>query len=134
MGDDGGVRGRSGLDAGLGRDEGRQGQGLATRRAAQTQPTAGGAPGGAAPRRRAHRWTLLYRRARTAAVQLEQNNTELQEANAVRDHLVAVVSRELRTLLTGLAGIVEILQDGRDLLAPRKINDVLGCADALTAG
>lgn len=76
--------------------------------------------------------TLLYRRVRVAAVRLEASNTELQEANAVRDHLVAVVSHELRTPLTALAGIVEILQDGRHVLAPGKVDDMLGRADALT--
>ncbi|MFF5076064.1 MASE4 domain-containing protein [Actinoplanes sp. NPDC000266] len=76
--------------------------------------------------------TLLYRRVRASAEELARNNEELTAANAVRDHLVAVVSHELRTPLTALTGVVEILREGRDVLPPAKVDDMLMRADALT--
>ena len=59
----------------------------------------------------------LHRRLQTYARQLSLQNDELLEAQALRDHLVAVVTHEMRTPLGGLQGYLEVLQDG-DLNGP----------------
>ena len=59
----------------------------------------------------------LQRRLQTYAHQLTLQNDELLEAQGLRDHLVAVVTHEMRTPLGGLQGYLEVLQDG-DLNGP----------------
>lgn len=54
----------------------------------------------------------LQRRLQTYARQLTLQNDELREAQGLRDHLVAVVTHEMRTPLGGLRGYLEVLQDG----------------------
>jgi signal transduction histidine kinase len=45
------------------------------------------------------------------AHRLEEQNAELREANALRAHVTAVVSHDMRTPLAGLQGYLEMLQD-----------------------
>ncbi|GII00257.1 hypothetical protein Pta02_22650 [Planobispora takensis] len=59
--------------------------------------------------------TTLYRRVRRHADELVRHNDELQRANALRDHLVAVVSHELRSPLTAVRGFLEIIDEHPDL-------------------
>ena len=55
--------------------------------------------------------TVLYRRGALTTAQLAAHNAELVETQALRDHLVAVVSHDLRAPLAGLAGYLELLDD-----------------------
>nr|BFE77755.1 hypothetical protein GCM10020093_003560 [Planobispora longispora] len=59
--------------------------------------------------------TTLYRRVRRHADELSLHNEELRRANALRDHLVAVVSHELRSPLAAVRGFLEIVDDHPDL-------------------
>lgn len=59
-----------------------------------------------------HEITALHRRVLRAADLLEQQNDELSQTQALRDHLVAVVSHDLRTPVAGLTGYLELLGDG----------------------
>ncbi|MEV1286901.1 MASE4 domain-containing protein [Micromonospora sp. NPDC049679] len=70
--------------------------------------------------------TLLYQRVRRSAVELTDQNAQLQHANALRDHLVAVVSHELRNPLTAAAGFVEILEENHRTLSDTMTDELLG--------
>lgn len=59
----------------------------------------------------------LHRQMREYADRLAAQNEDLLEAQALRDHLIAVVTHEMRTPLGGLRGYLEVLQDG-DLNGP----------------
>lgn len=54
----------------------------------------------------------LHRQVAGYAHQLRAQNVALHEAQDLRDHMVAVVSHDLRTPLTGLSGYQELLADG----------------------
>ncbi|GAB2780014.1 hypothetical protein GCM10027020_36900 [Nocardioides salsibiostraticola] len=54
----------------------------------------------------------LQRQMQTYARQLSLQNDELLEAQGLRDHLIAVVTHEMRTPLGGLRGYLEVLHDG----------------------
>ena len=55
--------------------------------------------------------TVLFRRSAATTAQLAAHNAELVETQALRDHLLAVVSHDLRAPLAGLAGYLELLDD-----------------------
>ncbi|GAA0968190.1 Sensor histidine kinase ResE [Nocardioides aquaticus] len=55
--------------------------------------------------------TALHRRVRLDAVRLAAQNAALREAHAARDHLTAVVTHDMRTPVTGIAGYLELLED-----------------------
>lgn len=54
----------------------------------------------------------LHRQVTAYAHQLRAQNVALNEAQTLRDHMVAVVSHDLRTPLTGLQGYQELLVEG----------------------
>lgn len=54
---------------------------------------------------------LLHQRVARDAHRLEEQNAELREANALREHMTAVVSHDMRTPLAGVQGYLEMLQD-----------------------
>jgi signal transduction histidine kinase len=54
----------------------------------------------------------LHRQVTSYAGQLRAQNQALEEAQGLRDHMVAVVSHDLRTPLTGLAGYQDLLATG----------------------
>jgi signal transduction histidine kinase len=56
--------------------------------------------------------SLLHRRAAEDAHRLVEQNAALREANALRAHVTAVVSHDMRAPLAGLQGYLEMLQDG----------------------
>ena len=55
--------------------------------------------------------SLLHQRVSRDARRLEEQNAELREANALREHMTAVVSHDMRTPLAGVQGYLEMLQD-----------------------
>ncbi|CAN5449837.1 hypothetical protein BH09ACT12_BH09ACT12_07670 [soil metagenome] len=59
-----------------------------------------------------HEITALHRRVLRSADLLAQQNLRLLETQALRDHLVAVVSHDLRTPVAGMTGYLELLGDG----------------------
>ena len=79
-----------------------------------------------------HEITVLYRRVRRHAERVEAHNTELVEANALRDGLVAVVSHELRSPLTAIDGYLELVTDPDVQLTPQQAGDMLGRCQVLT--
>lgn len=54
----------------------------------------------------------LQVRTRRYAEQLLEQNASLNEAQALREHLVAVVSQDMRNPITGLQGYLELLDEG----------------------
>ncbi|MBF4163986.1 sensor histidine kinase [Nocardioides acrostichi] len=60
---------------------------------------------------------LLHRRLQGVAQTLRAQNDELREAQALREHLIAVVSHEMRTPLAGVHGYLEIVEEESDGLA-----------------
>ncbi len=54
----------------------------------------------------------LHRQVTSYAHQLRAQNIALEQAQGLRDHMVAVVSHDLRTPLTGLAGYQDLLATG----------------------
>ena len=62
----------------------------------------------------------LHRRVRLDAERLEAQNADLVEAQALREHLIAIVSHDLRTPLAGLVGYLEMLQSG-DQIEPGQV-------------
>jgi signal transduction histidine kinase len=57
-----------------------------------------------------HETYRLQERTRVIAEQLAAQNAELTEAQGLRDHLVAVVSHDMRSPLAGLLGYLEVLE------------------------
>jgi len=57
------------------------------------------------------RLSQLHRRLREHAEEATTSNAALREAHALREHMIAVVSHEMRTPLAGLQGFLELLQD-----------------------
>ncbi len=55
--------------------------------------------------------TVLFRRSATTSALLAAHNAELVESQTQRDHVIAVVSHDLRAPLAGLAGYLELLDD-----------------------
>ena len=53
----------------------------------------------------------LHARVSRDARRLEEQNAQLREANALREHMTAVVSHDMRTPLAGVQGYLEMLQD-----------------------
>ncbi len=74
--------------------------------------------------------TALHRQVRRSAQLLEQQNLDLTETQALRDHLVAVVSHDLRTPVAGLTGYLELLGDGG--LSTHQTDRMLGNSRRLT--
>ncbi len=59
------------------------------------------------------------------AVQLEQANRQLEEANRTKDQILANTSHELRTPLNGIIGLAESLVDGvGGVLSAKALNDL----------
>lgn len=55
--------------------------------------------------------TFLYRQVTLDAALLQQHNTALEEAHKLREHMIAVVSHDMRTPLAGLEGYLEVLEE-----------------------
>jgi signal transduction histidine kinase len=79
-----------------------------------------------------HELTVLYRRVHRRALRLDADNRQLQEANALRDRLTAVVSHELRGPLTGIQGYLELLEDVGGALPPAELDRMLARCGVLT--
>ncbi len=73
--------------------------------------------------------TFLYRQTRRTADLLREHNETLQEAQTLREHLVAVVSHDMRTPLSGLEGYLEVL--ATDDLTPEQSERMLARARML---
>lgn len=56
--------------------------------------------------------TFLYRQATRYADLMREHNDTLVEAQTLREHMVAVVSHDMRTPLSGLEGYLEVLAEG----------------------
>ncbi len=65
--------------------------------------------------------TVLHLRVRRFAEQFEAQKDSLRDAQALRDHLTAVVSHDMRTPLTGLLGYLEVLRHDSDDMSPEMI-------------
>ncbi|WP_068922941.1 sensor histidine kinase [Planobispora rosea] len=76
--------------------------------------------------------TTLYRRVRRHADVLGLHNEELRRANALRDHLVAVVSHELRSPLTAVRGFLEIIDENPGL-PPERARQMIARSQILLA-
>lgn len=74
--------------------------------------------------------TFLYRQVTEHADGLQESNAALREANRLREHMVAVVSHDMRTPLTGLEGYLEVL--GEPGLPPDRVARMIERSRVLT--
>ena len=65
--------------------------------------------------------TVLHRQANLRSRELAEQNRELLEAQRLREHLIAVVSHDMRSPLTGLQGYLELLSESGDELPPAQV-------------
>ncbi|WP_110182112.1 MASE4 domain-containing protein [Nocardioides solisilvae] len=67
--------------------------------------------------------TFLYGEAKRHAALMHEHNDTLVEAQTLREHMVAVVSHDMRTPLTGLEGYLEVLAEGD--LSPEQADRII---------
>lgn len=77
-----------------------------------------------------HEISGLHRRVRRDAQRLAEQNAELLAAQDARDRLTAVVTHDMRTPVTGLAGYLELLEEGD--LPPEQVHRMVLRGQGLT--
>ncbi len=78
--------------------------------------------------------TALHRQVLRDSVRLETTNRQLLDAQNLREHMVAVVTHDMRTPLTGLQGYLELLSEAGGDLGEERQATMIDRSRMLTAG